>query len=307
MISENYIISCVFTVPPKQNICKLCKWHRNVFFIFSSEKSKARGEERSWSEGSAGFLNIWKEPIKWNYENKLVWVLRTDCPSCFFTIKVCSCWKDSSSCFEFKMHPFSVLLFDVQRQRGRHQTVAATAARHHGSAAAAVAMETASSSTTTAAATAADGRSGRGRGGGRLLQLLLVDFPLLRSSVLEPDLHLEQMDSCQNFIWSNTRRSDINCSFKSRINLNLIQFNCLFQITNSKTKGMFCPRTWMDVRLPVSQTDWASWRAPPSSWWWCICCSGTPSPAPGAGDRCKPPGTCLWFAFFHLQTPKYSD
>lgn len=80
----------------------------------------------------------------------------------------------------------SVLLLDVQRQRGwRHQSVAAAAARHHGDAvAAAVSMETASY--------AAIGRGGRGRGGGRLLELLLVDLALFGPAVLEPDLHLEQ-------------------------------------------------------------------------------------------------------------------
>lgn len=49
-------------------------------------------------------------------------------------------------------------------------------------------MEAAASS----AAVGAGGRGGRGRGGGRLLELLLVDFALLGPAVLEPDLHLEQ-------------------------------------------------------------------------------------------------------------------
>lgn len=35
-------------------------------------------------------------------------------------------------------------------------------------------------------------RRGGGRGGGRLLEFLLVDFALLGPAVLEPDLHLEQ-------------------------------------------------------------------------------------------------------------------
>lgn len=86
----------------------------------------------------------------------------------------------------------SVLLFDVQRQgRGRHQPVAAAAARHHGDTAAAVSVEAASSSP---ASVAPGGRGGRGRGGGRLLELLLVDLSLLRPAVLEPDLHLEQRE-----------------------------------------------------------------------------------------------------------------
>lgn len=82
----------------------------------------------------------------------------------------------------------SVLLFDVQRQGGwRHQPAAATAACHHSDAAPVVSME-ASSCTAIG-----DGRRrGGGRGGGRLLEFLLVDFALLGPAVLEPDLHLEQ-------------------------------------------------------------------------------------------------------------------
>lgn len=45
--------------------------------------------------------------------------------------------------------------------------------------------------------------------------------------------------------------------------------------------------------LPVALIGWGPWPAPISSWWWCTCCSETPSPAPAAGGRCKPPGTCL--------------
>lgn len=45
--------------------------------------------------------------------------------------------------------------------------------------------------------------------------------------------------------------------------------------------------------LPVALIGWGLWPAPISSWWWCTCCSETPFPAPAAGGRCKPPGTCL--------------
>lgn len=41
------------------------------------------------------------------------------------------------------------------------------------------------------AAVGAGRRCGRGRGGGRLLELLLADFALLGPAVLEPDFHLE--------------------------------------------------------------------------------------------------------------------
>lgn len=85
----------------------------------------------------------------------------------------------------------SVLLFDVQRQGGgRHQPVAAAAARHHSNAAPAVSMEAASS-----AAVGTGWRGGRGRRGGRLLELLLVDFAFFGPAVLEPDLHLEQRNT----------------------------------------------------------------------------------------------------------------
>jgi len=75
----------------------------------------------------------------------------------------------------------SVLLLDVHGQRGRgHHPVAAAAARHHRGT---VSVEEAA---------AAAGRRGHGRGGCRLLELLLVDLTLLGSTVLEPDLHLRK-------------------------------------------------------------------------------------------------------------------
>ena len=46
---------------------------------------------------------------------------------------------------------------------------------------------------------------------------------------------------------------------------------------------------------PVSQIARSCWPAPPSSWWWCSGCSGTPSPAPASGGRCTLSCTCLLF------------
>ena len=51
----------------------------------------------------------------------------------------------------------------------------------------------------------------------------------------------------------------------------------------------------LDYR-PVSQRVRSCWPAPPSSWWWYNGCSGTPSPAPVSGGRCRRSCTCLSFS-----------
>ena len=46
------------------------------------------------------------------------------------------------------------------------------------------------------------------------------------------------------------------------------------------------------VYTPVSQRARSCWPARPSSWWWYSGCSGTPSPAPVSGGRCRRSCTC---------------
>lgn len=92
----------------------------------------------------------------------------------------------------------SELLLDVQRQRRwGHQPVAAAAACHHGNTVAAVPVD----ARPAGSSAVSGGRGGCGGGGGGLLELLLVDFALFGPSVLEPDLHLQAWNSCQNSIW----------------------------------------------------------------------------------------------------------
>ena len=54
--------------------------------------------------------------------------------------------------------------------------------------------------------------------------------------------------------------------------------------------------------LPVVRIVRGRWPAPICAGWWCIDCSGTLSPVPAAGGRCRRRGTCPWCASFLLRT-----
>lgn len=57
---------------------------------------------------------------------------------------------------------------------------------------------------------------------------------------------------------------------------------------------------WL-CQLPVVQRVQGWQQVQPCVWWWYSDCSGTPSPAPAAGGRYTPRGTCLLCAFYLQQ------
>lgn len=73
-----------------------------------------------------------------------------------------------------------------------------------------------------AASARAGRRCGRGRGGRRLLELLLVDFALLGPAVLEPDFHLETKRDFFNSVFRRAeiaRYHQISCHVTVRVSL----------------------------------------------------------------------------------------